>query len=303
MTPKLTIIPGLRFELEDGLVEKHNQLIVGWNPTADLPSISGPANTAYAATLAAATAAELAVLPASLTIQGGPIYAGVNGNPRTGYANSYRVLPRFGGTYQVNRRVVIRAGFGLYFDTMDALQPQDNQSGFSASTSASSSSTYGTNFARHFAPVQPISRQMRAERISIRRSAAAREPWNSWAPVLPSMITTSPRRGNIAARSGRRIQFGASTMLDVSFNIARTTHVVDQQKRCVHTAVVLHRRPAAKHRYQHVAGPIASQPFLHREFQQPCHQQSGGVQHHVAQPPNTPPRPSRLATWCAPIRR
>ena len=29
VSPKLTIIPGLRFELEDGLVEKHNQLVVG----------------------------------------------------------------------------------------------------------------------------------------------------------------------------------------------------------------------------------------------------------------------------------
>ena len=41
------------------------------------------------------------------------MFAGVNGNPRTQYANSYRFLPRFGATYQVNRRVKARRGARL----------------------------------------------------------------------------------------------------------------------------------------------------------------------------------------------
>ena len=99
--------------MEDGLVEKLSQLVVGWEPNADLSAVSSPANPAYAPTLAATPAAQ-AILPSSLTIKGGSMYAGVNGNPRTAWANSYRFMPRLGVTYQMSRRMVLRAGYGLF---------------------------------------------------------------------------------------------------------------------------------------------------------------------------------------------
>jgi hypothetical protein len=108
VTPKLTLIPGMRFEYEYGVVEKHNQLIVGWNPNADLSSISGPANAAYQAAVAGATPAQRAVLPSSLVIQGGPMYAGVDGAPRNEWNNNYRFLPRIAVAYQANPHLVIR---------------------------------------------------------------------------------------------------------------------------------------------------------------------------------------------------
>jgi TonB dependent receptor len=120
VTPKLTIIPGLRFEYEYGVVEKHNQLIVGWDPNANLSSISGPANAAYQDAIASATPAQRAVLPSSLTIQGGPMYAGVNGAPRDEWNNSYRFLPRIAVAYQANPHLVIRGGYGLFYDTLNA---------------------------------------------------------------------------------------------------------------------------------------------------------------------------------------
>ena len=223
----MTVIPGLRFELEDGLVEKHNQLVVGWNPTASLSAISGPANTAYAATLASAPAAVQAVLPTSLTIQGGPNYAGVNGNPRNAYANSYRVLPRFGGTYQVNHRVVIRAGFGLYYDTMNALTPQADQDGFSATTSVNTSTSFGTNFT---AGVSPLSNPFPANAAGVRFNAPVGSSAGSYYYLGASpnnlydhSITPAREyRGSI----GTQIQLGGSTMVDVSFNIARTSHIL-----------------------------------------------------------------------------
>jgi hypothetical protein len=226
VTPKLTVIPGIRFEFEDGLVEKHNQLIVGWNPTAQLPSISGPANTAYATTLASATAAEKAVLPTSLTIQGGPIYAGVNGAPRNGYSNSYRFLPRAGATYQVNNRILLRAGFGLYFDTMNALSPQDNQSGFSATTPATSSTSFGTNFTLGAPPITnpfPANSAGTNFNTPVGSSAGFMEFLGASPTIYDHSITPAREyRGSV----GTQIQFSASTMLDVSFNIARTYHVL-----------------------------------------------------------------------------
>ena len=97
-TRKLTINAGLRYEFEFGPTEKHDEQIVGWNPTASLP-IASAANAAYASTLANATAAQQAVLPSSLVIQGGPLYAGANGDSVRQFLNDYRVLPRVAIAY------------------------------------------------------------------------------------------------------------------------------------------------------------------------------------------------------------
>jgi hypothetical protein len=227
VSPKLTVIPGIRFEVEDGLVEKHNQQIVGWNPTADLSPISGPANSAYGATLAAVTPAERAVLPASLTIQGGPLYAAVNGNPRNSYVNSFRVLPRIGATYQIDARTVVRAGYGLYYDTMNALTPLDNQDGFSASTSSNSSTTFGANFVPGTSPLSnPF--PANASGVSFNSPVGSSAGSLYYLGASPADIydhATTPARENRGSISLQH-QFGRSTTVDVSFNIARVTHLL-----------------------------------------------------------------------------
>jgi Carboxypeptidase regulatory-like domain len=230
VSPKLTVIPGIRFELEDGLVEKHNQQIVGWNPTADLTPISGPANSAYATTLSSATPAEMAVLPSSLTIQGGPLYAAVNGNPRNAYVNSYRVLPRFGATYQINSRTVVRAGYGFYYDTMNALTAIGNgfnQDGFSASTTSNSSTTFGTNFSPGTSPLSnpfPANASGANFNSPVGSSAGSLYYLGANPNDIYDHATTPAReqRGSVSVQH----QFGRSTTVDVSFNIARTTHIL-----------------------------------------------------------------------------
>jgi hypothetical protein len=153
-TPKLTIVAGLRYEFEYGPTDKQNQQIVGWDPTASLP-IAAPANAAYQAALATATAAERAVLPQNLTIQGGPIYAGVNGASTRAWVNDYRIMPRFSMAYRIKQNTVVRAGYGLFFDTLNALGEQSaiDQDGFTASTSVSNSN--GANFGTTFTPAAP----------------------------------------------------------------------------------------------------------------------------------------------------
>jgi hypothetical protein len=237
LTRKLTVIPGIRFEQEAGLVEKHNQMIVGWNPTADLSSISGPANTAYAAALASATAAQRAVLPSSLTIQGGPIYAGVNGAPTSNWNNSYRVLPRIAAAYQANSRVVIRGGYGLYYDTLNALNINVNngnnanidQDGFSANTNSVSSTTYGQNFV---AGTLPISDPFPANASGVRFIAPVGSAGGSMYEVgqSPNIYSQSmvPAREQRAA-FGFEYQFSNSMMLDVSYNVGYVTDIQVQK--------------------------------------------------------------------------
>jgi hypothetical protein len=223
VTPKLTIMPGLRFEYEYGVVEKHNQLVVGWNPNADLSSISGPANTAYQAAIAGATPAERAVLPSSLSIQGGPMYAGVNGAPRNEWNNSYRFLPRIAVSYQVNPHIVIRGGYGLFYDTLNALNATIDQDGFSTGTTVSTSTTYGTNFV---AGTSPLSNPFPANSTGARFNTPVGSSVGSLyylggSPTIydHGLIPARQQRGS----AGVQYQLSDSMVLDVSYNIAYTT--------------------------------------------------------------------------------
>jgi hypothetical protein len=151
---KLTLVPGVRYEFEYGPTEKHNRQIVGWDPNAPL-TISAIAQTAYQAALGAATAAQRAVLPTNLEIKGGPIYAGVNGASTRQWENNWRILPRIGAAYSINSTTVIRAGVGMYYDTLNVLNESStiDTDGFTASTTSASSTTYGANFVPGVSPL------------------------------------------------------------------------------------------------------------------------------------------------------
>jgi hypothetical protein len=155
MTPRLTLMPGIRFEYEFGPKEKHNYQISEFDPSQSL-AISGPATNAYASIYGSATAAQKAVLPSTITVQGGPLYAGVNGAPTRQWDNDYRFLPRLGFSYQLKPNTVIRGGYGIFFDTLNALEwggPTD-QTNFTASTANATSSLYG-NFGQNLVTTAP----------------------------------------------------------------------------------------------------------------------------------------------------
>jgi hypothetical protein len=225
LTPKLTLIPGLRFEYEYGVVEKHNQMIVGWNPSADLTSISQPANAAYQSALSGATAAQRAILPSSLQIQGGPLYAGVNGASRSVWGNNYRFLPRLAVNYQATPRLVIRGGYGLFYDTLNALNVSVNQDGFSASTSVVTSNTFGTNFVPGTSPLSdPFPVNGTGSRFNTPiGSAAGSLYYLGGSPTLfdHGLVPARQQRGSF----GVQYQLTNSMVLDVSYNIAYTSNL------------------------------------------------------------------------------
>lgn len=101
---KLTINFGLRYDYNGPPDEKYNRMNRGFDPNLPTP-IAGmiPADM-------------LALYPQLRNLSGGLQFVGVNGNSRlAGNPDYWNWQPRAGAAYQINPRLVIRGGYGLYF--------------------------------------------------------------------------------------------------------------------------------------------------------------------------------------------
>jgi len=220
-TSKLTFMPGVRLEDEYGPKEKHNYQISEFDPNQSL-AIASPAQDAYVTTLAGATAAEQAALPNSITVQGGPLYAGVNGAPVRQWTSDFRILPRIGASYQLPHSTVIHGGYGLFFDTLNALEfsgsPTD-QTNFTASTTDAVSSYWG-NFGQNLSTsTPPVANPFPATNGSNFLAAVGSAAGNlSYAGASPTIyphnfVPARAQRVNL----GVQHQFGRSLLVDVSW--------------------------------------------------------------------------------------
>ena len=127
---------GLRMENETGPTERYNRAITYFDPTAQLP-ITAAAQAAYAANPASQ-------LPASaFSVLGGNVYAGANGAPRRLWQSQLMFLPRASAAWQFTPKMVFRAGYGAYYDTLSPIVEAANQAGFSRSTSTTISNDFG----------------------------------------------------------------------------------------------------------------------------------------------------------------
>jgi hypothetical protein len=230
VTPKLTLLPGLRYEFEFGPKEKHNYQITEFDPNQSL-AIATPAAAAYAMTYAGATAAQQAALPSALTIQGGPLYAGVDGAPVRQWRNDYRVLPRLGVSYQLTQNTVIRGGYGIFFDTLNALGEQvTDQTNFTASTSDSTSAydgNFGQNLTTSAPPItNPFPSTNGAQFIPALGSSAGNLSYLGASPTIypQFLVPARSQRGSF----GVQHQFKQSLMVEVSWLGSWTSHVSNE---------------------------------------------------------------------------
>ena len=128
VTRKLTLNLGLRAEYEGGSTERYNRLIGGFDLNASLP-ISAAAQAAYAAS-------PIPELPAAnFKIVGGSLYPGTGSTARNLSQGQLMWLPRFGMAYHWNEKMVVRGGYGIYYDTINVLNFGPDQSGFTQNTS------------------------------------------------------------------------------------------------------------------------------------------------------------------------
>lgn len=236
--PRLTLMPGIRFEYEFGPAEKHNYQIAEFDPNQSL-AIAAPATAAYASVYAGATAAQQAALPSSITVQGGPLYAGVNGAPTRQWNNNYRILPRIGFSYQWKDSTVIRGGYGLFYDTLNALEwsgPTD-QTNFTASTSDSTSAFWG-NFGQNLvvtAPpiTNPFPTSSGTQFLAAVGSAAGNLSYVGANPTIypQSLVPARAQRVQISVQH----QFGGSLLVDVGWLGSWTTHMSNQSSGLVNS--------------------------------------------------------------------
>jgi hypothetical protein len=139
LTPRITLNFGLRAEFEQGATERYNRMIAGFDPAAKLP-ISDAVQAAYAR----APLAELAA--SNFKVVGGSLYPAVDGRSRRLYQNELMWLPRFSAAWQVSDKTVLRAGYGIFYDTLNVLNFGPDQTGYSRSTSTVLTNDFGVNW-------------------------------------------------------------------------------------------------------------------------------------------------------------
>lgn len=138
-TRDLTLTFGLRFEYENGIKEQQDRAMLWFDPAAQV-SIAAAAEAAYARN-------PLPELPASqFKVVGGSVYAGTAGYDDRTWQPEALWMPRFSFGYKLGEKNVIKGGYGVYYDTLNARDWTPNQDGFDVTTSNPLSNDFGQTF-------------------------------------------------------------------------------------------------------------------------------------------------------------
>jgi hypothetical protein len=122
---KLSVNFGVRLEHEEGLREVENRQTVAFDQ-----SVVSPLNALVPKT----------GLLAGRTINGGLIFAGVDGAPEEqGNPAAIKVGPRGGFSYAMNPRTVVRGGYGLFYAPWNYTRAEHGQIGFTRITTMNQS--------------------------------------------------------------------------------------------------------------------------------------------------------------------
>jgi hypothetical protein len=150
LSSKLTINLGVRYEYEAPLTERYDRSVAHFAFDQSSP-IEAQARANYAST-------AIPELPADrFRVRGGLTFANSGGNPRAYWdAQTKNFMPRVGLAWQLSPRMVVRAGYGIFFDSVGVNNTASIQTGFSQSTPIQASLDSGLTFVASTADPFPI---------------------------------------------------------------------------------------------------------------------------------------------------
>src|SRR5262245_29200398 len=130
VTPNLTLNLGLRYEFEQGLQERDNNITVGFSRDKAFP-VQAP----------------------GLNLKGGLLYAGVDGAPtHQSDPSKKKFAPRIGLAYKFSDKVVLRGGYGIFYAPNQYAFPNENRMGTRGFTAVT---TYVSTDSSGFRPPCP----------------------------------------------------------------------------------------------------------------------------------------------------
>ena len=140
LTNKLTLNLGLRYEYESPVTERFDRAVRGFDSTSSNP-IEALARANYARN-------PIAELPLDqFRVRGGLLYVGGANGRSFWKGQKGNLLPRIGVAWQRDTRTVVRAGYGLFYDTLGTNRSPAIQTGFTASTPIIASFDNGLTYA------------------------------------------------------------------------------------------------------------------------------------------------------------
>ena len=137
-TRKLTVNLGLRQELEFGETERYNRANAGFDFTA-----ASPVQAAAQANYALNPIPQIPV--GQFKVPGGQLFAG-DGKRALYKLAPHNFMPRVGLAYLLNPNTVLRAGYGIFFETFGADFVAVTQNGYSQTTTMVPSVDNGLTF-------------------------------------------------------------------------------------------------------------------------------------------------------------
>jgi hypothetical protein len=140
LTPRLTLNVGLRYEYDWPMTERFDRSVASFAFKTPNP-VEAQARANYALS----PIPELA--PANYHAMGGLTFVNSGGLPRSYWsADKLMFMPRIGLAYQLNRRTVLRTGYGMFYDSTGVHATAANQIGFSQSTQIQLTRDEGLSF-------------------------------------------------------------------------------------------------------------------------------------------------------------
>ena len=141
-------------------------------------------------------------------------------------------MPRFGFAYSIDSKTVLRGGYGMFYDTLNASHTFINQFGYNQATSTNVTNESGAswNFGYFSSPGrQPADRSVSGalERHPLRCAVRQQPGYSTPSPAeaSPSSIRTSSRRSLIKLRVELERQVLKNLVIGVSYNLGYTPNL------------------------------------------------------------------------------